>query len=99
MCTCVFGLRVTTLIESGRYMWVCCREVDKVDFEELVNNKVEPETFVECIECGRKWHQICALTSESIWPTSVPFSNILSWPSPVQNYQIHMRFGAAVTSP
>lgn len=25
--------------------------------------------FVECIECGRKMHQICVLHNEIIWPS------------------------------
>lgn len=32
----------------------------------MKNDHEEPEAFVDCTECGRKWHQICALHMETI---------------------------------
>lgn len=32
----------------------------------MKNDHEEPEAYIDCTECGRKWHQICALHMESI---------------------------------
>lgn len=32
----------------------------------MKNDHEEPEAYVDCTECGRKWHQICALHMEQI---------------------------------
>lgn len=36
-------------------------EVKKSLFVQMKNDHEEPEAFVDCTECGRKWHVICAL--------------------------------------
>uniref|UniRef100_S4RJD3 histone acetyltransferase n=1 Tax=Petromyzon marinus TaxID=7757 RepID=S4RJD3_PETMA len=42
--------------------------INKDQFEKKKNDTLDPEPFVECKECGRKLHQICALHNETIWP-------------------------------
>ena len=40
--------------------------VPKSAFEQVTNNNVESEKFVECVDCGRKWHVICAMHLQAI---------------------------------
>jgi E1A/CREB-binding protein len=42
-------------------------EVKKSLFTQMKNDHEEPEAFVTCEDCGRKWHQICALYMEQIF--------------------------------
>ena len=42
-------------------------EVKKSQFVQMKNDHEEPEAFVDCTECGRRWHQICALYMEQIF--------------------------------
>ncbi|CAF0704154.1 unnamed protein product [Brachionus calyciflorus] len=42
-------------------------DVKKSLFVQMKNDHEEPEQFVDCAECGRKWHQICALYMEQIF--------------------------------
>jgi E1A/CREB-binding protein len=37
------------------------RVIPKQAFRELINDRLEPEPFVHCSECGRKNHEICVL--------------------------------------
>ncbi|KAK7096829.1 CREB-binding protein-like isoform X2 [Littorina saxatilis] len=46
-------------------------KIRKDQFEKLKNDQLDYEPFVDCIECGRSWHQICALHFEPIWPSFV----------------------------
>ncbi|KAG9483906.1 hypothetical protein GDO78_009691 [Eleutherodactylus coqui] len=43
--------------------------ISKEQFSKRKNDTLDPELFVECLECGRKMHQICVLHNETIWPT------------------------------
>ncbi|XP_023685712.2 histone acetyltransferase p300-like isoform X2 [Paramormyrops kingsleyae] len=43
--------------------------INKEQFERKKNDTLDPELLVECIDCGRKMHQICVLHNETIWPT------------------------------
>ncbi|XP_043932430.1 histone acetyltransferase p300 isoform X2 [Protopterus annectens] len=43
--------------------------INKEQFSKQKNDTLDPELFVECIECGRKMHQICVLHNETIWPS------------------------------
>lgn len=43
--------------------------VYKTQFQLLKNDHIEHEPFVNCVDCGRQWHQICALHFEQIWPS------------------------------
>ncbi|XP_066489479.1 histone acetyltransferase p300 [Tiliqua scincoides] len=43
--------------------------INKDQFSKRKNDTLDPEQFVECIECGRKMHQICVLHHEIIWPS------------------------------
>ncbi|XP_044158251.1 histone acetyltransferase p300 isoform X1 [Bufo gargarizans] len=43
--------------------------ISKDQFSKRKNDTLDPELFVECLECGRKMHQICVLHNETIWPT------------------------------
>uniref|UniRef100_I3KUK1 histone acetyltransferase n=1 Tax=Oreochromis niloticus TaxID=8128 RepID=I3KUK1_ORENI len=42
--------------------------INKDQFEKKKNDTLDPELFVECMDCGRKMHQICVLHNETIWP-------------------------------
>lgn len=42
--------------------------IPKSEFRECKNDHLDLEPFVECKDCGRKLHQICALHHENIWP-------------------------------
>uniref|UniRef100_A0A3Q2W7P0 histone acetyltransferase n=1 Tax=Haplochromis burtoni TaxID=8153 RepID=A0A3Q2W7P0_HAPBU len=42
--------------------------ISKDQFEKKKNDTLDPELFVECMDCGRKMHQICVLHNETIWP-------------------------------
>ncbi|KAJ1174143.1 hypothetical protein NDU88_005966 [Pleurodeles waltl] len=43
--------------------------IGKEQFSKRKNDTLDPELFVECIECSRKMHQICVLHNDTIWPT------------------------------
>ncbi|XP_053577371.1 histone acetyltransferase p300 isoform X2 [Bombina bombina] len=43
--------------------------ISKEQFSKRKNDTLDPEQFVECLECGRKMHQICVLHNDTIWPT------------------------------
>ncbi|ESP04399.1 hypothetical protein LOTGIDRAFT_136183, partial [Lottia gigantea] len=43
--------------------------IKKDQFTLQKNDQMDYEQFVNCIECGRKHHVICALWFEPIWPT------------------------------
>ncbi|KAL8591058.1 hypothetical protein ACOMHN_037291 [Nucella lapillus] len=43
--------------------------IKKEQFERMKNDKVDNEEFINCQECGRPWHQICALYFEPLYPT------------------------------
>ncbi|VDD76537.1 unnamed protein product [Mesocestoides corti] len=38
-------------------------------FEKQTNNTIVHEKFVNCRECGRKWHKVCACHMDEIWPS------------------------------
>ncbi|KAI4799116.1 hypothetical protein KUCAC02_019237 [Chaenocephalus aceratus] len=38
-------------------------------FEKKKNDTLDPELLVECLDCGRRMHQICVLHHETIWPS------------------------------
>uniref|UniRef100_A0AAX7UDJ7 histone acetyltransferase n=1 Tax=Astatotilapia calliptera TaxID=8154 RepID=A0AAX7UDJ7_ASTCA len=43
--------------------------INKDQFQRKKNDTLDPELLVECIDCGRKMHQICVLHNETIWPS------------------------------
>ncbi|XP_024140259.1 histone acetyltransferase p300 isoform X2 [Oryzias melastigma] len=43
--------------------------INKDQFEKKKNDTLDPELFVECLDCGRRMHQICVLHNETIWPS------------------------------
>ncbi|TPP62652.1 CREB-binding protein 1 (SmCBP1), partial [Fasciola gigantica] len=43
--------------------------ISKDLFERRKNNVKEKEENVTCNECGRRWHKVCALHMNEIWPT------------------------------
>lgn len=43
--------------------------ISKEQFSKRKNDTLDPELLVECLECGRKMHQICVLHNDTIWPT------------------------------
>uniref|UniRef100_A0A665UEI3 histone acetyltransferase n=1 Tax=Echeneis naucrates TaxID=173247 RepID=A0A665UEI3_ECHNA len=43
--------------------------INKDQFEKKKNDTLDPELLVECLDCGRRMHQICVLHNETIWPT------------------------------
>ncbi|VEL18294.1 unnamed protein product [Protopolystoma xenopodis] len=44
------------------------RNVSKSLWDKCKNNVKEKETFVFCRECKRKWHKVCAIHMDEIWP-------------------------------
>ncbi|CAH8581817.1 unnamed protein product [Heterobilharzia americana] len=42
--------------------------VQKSLMEKCKNDVKEKEPFVFCKHCGRKWHKVCAIYHEDIWP-------------------------------
>ncbi|KAK6291077.1 hypothetical protein J4Q44_G00385190 [Coregonus suidteri] len=42
--------------------------ISKDQFQRKKNDTLDPEWLVECIDCGRKMHQICVLHNDTIWP-------------------------------
>uniref|UniRef100_A0A7N6FK16 histone acetyltransferase n=1 Tax=Anabas testudineus TaxID=64144 RepID=A0A7N6FK16_ANATE len=45
--------------------------INKDQFEKKKNDTLDPELFVECMDCGRRMHQICVLHNETIWPSGI----------------------------
>ncbi|CAF3573275.1 unnamed protein product [Rotaria socialis] len=43
-------------------------EIPKNLFLSAINDALEPEIMVDCIVCKRRWHQVCALHCDQIWP-------------------------------
>nr|XP_057917914.1 histone acetyltransferase p300 isoform X2 [Doryrhamphus excisus] len=43
--------------------------INKDQFEKKKNDTLDPELLVECLDCGRRMHQICVLHNETIWPS------------------------------
>uniref|UniRef100_A0A672T2D8 histone acetyltransferase n=1 Tax=Sinocyclocheilus grahami TaxID=75366 RepID=A0A672T2D8_SINGR len=43
--------------------------INKDQFQRKKNDTLDPELLLECADCGRKMHQICALHNETIWPS------------------------------
>ncbi|ELU13629.1 hypothetical protein CAPTEDRAFT_224799 [Capitella teleta] len=46
----------------------CEPMITKDQFLKEKNNKFDYEPFVQCMDCGRKLHQICVLHFDPIWP-------------------------------
>ncbi|XP_029997672.1 histone acetyltransferase p300 isoform X5 [Sphaeramia orbicularis] len=51
--------------------------INKDQFQRKKNDTLDPELLVECIDCGRKMHQICVLHNETIWPSGFVCDNCL----------------------
>ncbi|CAF1251204.1 unnamed protein product [Rotaria sp. Silwood1] len=43
-------------------------EIPKSLFSSAKNDTEERETMIDCIVCTRRWHQVCALHLDQIWP-------------------------------
>ena len=43
-------------------------EIPKQAFLAMKNDIQEPEAMIDCIVCTRRWHQVCALHLDQIWP-------------------------------
>jgi E1A/CREB-binding protein len=43
-------------------------ELPKSEFQQAKNDHQEPEMMVNCIACSRRFHNICVLYHEHIWP-------------------------------
>lgn len=52
-------------------------QIKKTEFTEMKNDHLELEPFVDCLECGRKQHQICVLHHDAIWPGGFVCDNCL----------------------
>lgn len=44
------------------------QNIPKSQFNELKNDHLDIEPFIDCRDCGRKLHQICVVHMDSIWP-------------------------------
>ncbi|KAG5450308.1 Histone lysine acetyltransferase crebbp [Clonorchis sinensis] len=42
--------------------------VQKNLMEKCKNDRKEKEPFVFCKKCGRKWHRVCAIHADEVWP-------------------------------
>ncbi|EEC13782.1 conserved hypothetical protein [Ixodes scapularis] len=51
--------------------------IRKDQFVEMKNDHLELEPFVECLDCGRKLHQVCVLHFDNIWPEGFTCENCL----------------------
>ncbi|KAH9373302.1 hypothetical protein HPB48_005047 [Haemaphysalis longicornis] len=51
--------------------------IRKDQFIEMKNDHLELEPFVECLDCGRKLHQVCVLHFDAIWPEGFTCDNCL----------------------
>ncbi|XP_028841231.1 CREB-binding protein-like isoform X2 [Denticeps clupeoides] len=51
--------------------------ISKEQFEKKKNDLLDAEPFVDCKECGRKMHQICAVHYDVIWPSGFVCDNCL----------------------
>lgn len=52
-------------------------QIKKDQFKEMKNDHLELEPFLDCLDCGRKQHQICVLYLEQIWPGGFVCDNCL----------------------
>ncbi|CAF1312058.1 unnamed protein product [Adineta steineri] len=43
-------------------------DLPKAEFSQAKNDHQEPEAMVDCIVCARRFHNICVLYHEHIWP-------------------------------
>ena len=43
-------------------------ELAKAEFQQAKNDHQEPEPTVDCIVCARRFHNICVLHHDHIWP-------------------------------
>ncbi|XP_033112096.1 histone acetyltransferase p300-like [Anneissia japonica] len=50
------------------------KRIKKDQFTEMKNTAL-PELFIECMQCGRKLHQICVLYDDTIWPEGFKCGN------------------------
>ncbi|XP_025920757.1 histone acetyltransferase p300 isoform X2 [Apteryx rowi] len=74
---CCYGKQLCTIPRDATYYsyqnryHFCEKCFNEIQGESvsLGDDPSQPQTFVECIECGRKMHQICVLHNEIIWPS------------------------------
>lgn len=62
------GDNVTVGDALGLDSGIAPQVIPKNQFEQCKNDHLDLEPFYECKDCGRKFHQICALHLETIWP-------------------------------
>lgn len=62
-------------VELSVYPGQPATKISKTEFSEMKNNQLFHEPFVECVECGRKMHQICVLHVDAIWPNGFKCDN------------------------
>ncbi|VDP85670.1 unnamed protein product [Echinostoma caproni] len=58
-----------TINRDANYYVFFNKPISKDLFERRKNNVKEKEEYVTCNECGRRWHKVCALHMNEIWPT------------------------------
>ncbi|KAA0194450.1 CREB-binding protein [Fasciolopsis buskii] len=58
-----------TINRDANYYVFLNKPISKDLFERRKNNVKEKEEYVTCNECGRRWHKVCALHMNEIWPT------------------------------
>lgn len=62
-------------VELSVYPGQPATKISKTEFSEMINDQLFHEPFVECVECGRKLHQICVLHVCAIWPNGFKCDN------------------------
>ncbi|KAI3360110.1 hypothetical protein L3Q82_014425 [Scortum barcoo] len=74
---CCYGKQLCTIQRDAAYFSYQNRSINKEQFQRKKNDTLDPELLVECIDCGRKMHQICVLHNETIWPSGFVCDNCL----------------------
>lgn len=63
-----FFFETVIAVPHFNLIYVLVHSVLKKDqFSETKNDRLETEPFVECLDCGRKLHQMCVLHLDQIW--------------------------------
>lgn len=67
-CEKCFNAQGDTIQLTDRNDTTLSKNIRKSEFIQLINNRREPEPFVDCVDCGRAHHQICVLHHDAISP-------------------------------
>ncbi|EHB03127.1 CREB-binding protein [Heterocephalus glaber] len=82
---CCYGKQLCTIPRDAAYYsyqnryHFCEKCFTEIQGENVTlgDDPSQPQTFVDCKECGRKMHQICVLHYDIIWPSGFVCDNCL----------------------